>query len=798
MATKTPRKKPDDKKPAARKPAAKSGASKPTAKSGGARKPAAKKKTSKGKAGQGRGRRLAWLAAKLGLVGLALVLSYGIYIDGKISARLQQSLWQLPTQIYARPLVLEVGNWHPIRSVLAELEMLNYRKVADPQQPGEYSASSSRIEVYRRTFDHPDAYLPAQRFMLTFSGNTLKKVENLEQKTSIRGVMLDPLLLERVGNHEQERMLLRLEDTPELLLESLLLVEDRDFYHHDGVKPAAIARAALVNLKAGRTVQGGSTLTQQLVKNVFLSSEQTLVRKFNELFYAVLIDFRWSKDQILEAYLNEIYLGQNGARGVYGFGLASHFYFGKPINEISLSQQALLIALVKGPSFYDPWRNTERAWQRRDLVLQMLAESGVISGREYESAVNMPLGLIKRGEMNATTQPAFMGLVRREMKQSLGSRWSQYSGMRVFTSLDPVAQREAERSANHTLSRLEQQKDVAELQTAVVISDRETGAVRALLGDRNSRYAGFNRALNSSRSIGSMVKPAVFLTGYEQGYGLHSILDDEPLKIEMKKGEHWQPRNYDREFRGMVPAGEALSRSLNVPTVNLGMDVGLDRVIDNLHKLGVDKVDNQYPSLLLGAINLSPFQVAQMYQTLSRQGESLPLHSLQLVQSEEGEILYRSHHEARRVLDEKASYLTLYNMQQVTRNGTARRLAHSFPKVSLAGKTGTTDALRDSWYVGIDGQEVVTVWIGRDDNQSSALTGTSGAMTLYEEYKRNRQPQSLALNEPQGVQWAWFDPVNGNAMKKECSDSLEYLPYTGEVKPRGCITNIFRSIFKVN
>lgn len=731
--------KPSDKKSTATRKVAKKAPTKTT------KQPKAKRASAAGK-GRSRTRRVIFWGFKSLLAFSAIFILYGIYLDAKIQSRFAGPIWQVPAQIYARSLMLEPGMYLPHDKLMQELKLLNYLKVAQPAKPGQFSASADKIEIFRRSFDYLDGTEPASRLFLEFDDGHLTSIRDLQTREYLTSVNLDPMLLDTLqAPNQEDRILVQLQDYPQLLIETLLLVEDRNFYHHNGVSAIAIIRAAFANMNAGRTVQGGSTLTQQLVKNFFLTRQRSLWRKFNEAYMALLINYRLTKDEVLSAYLNEVYLGQNYSDGVYGFGLASYFYFGRPVAELSIDQVAYLVAAVKGPSFYDPWRYPERAQDRRDMILRLLAKNGQISTAEYRAAIARPLKVIPRGHMSVSKAPAFLSLMRRELQQKFGQELYDQSGLKIYTSLDPLAQQAAETAIQQSLPRLEQVHKVKGLETALVVTDRMYGRVTALVGGRNTQYAGFNRALDASRLIGSLVKPAVYLTAFEQGYELNSPLMDQPLQLHNQYGQNWQPKNYDRKYRGEVPLYQALMQSLNVPTVNLGMQLGVDTVTDSLHRLGVKKVDNQYPSMLLGAINMSPFQVSQMYQTLATQGEYHKLSSLIAVVDNEGDVVYRQERRGQSRFDAKDTDLTLYNMSLVAKKGTARRLSWQFPNIGFAGKTGTTDNLRDSWFVGMDNREVVTVWVGRDDNKPAELTGSSGALRVFGDYMKLRGPESLVL-----------------------------------------------------
>lgn len=785
----TPKKGPAKKAPAKKSPTAKS----PQAKSTKTRKPraAAKKRTpsKRGKANRGWLKILWSFTWKAGLAVAAILLFVGIYLDTVVKQRFEGQLFDLPTVVYARVLDLSPGTPISIQQVRNELDVLNYRKVSAPRHPGEYSSSSTKIELIRRPFEFVDGPEADRHVMLHFNGNELTRIQSLEKKGDMGYLRIEPKMLGMLEkSNDEQRLFLKRNQFPEVMVDALLVTEDRDFYQHDGVSPLAIARAMVVNVKAGRTVQGGSTLTQQLAKNLFLSSERTLWRKIREAYIALILDYRYSKDEILEAYLNEVYLGQNGGEAIHGFGLASRLYFGQPIQELRIDQLALLVGMVKGPSYYNPVRYPERAKTRRDLVLRLMMQQDILSASQYDAAASRDLD-IQDNPRIASRQPAYFQQVNIELKKFVGDRFEAQKGLRVFTSLDPVSQQELERSIARKVPQLAKTAG-NKLEAAAIAVDRNTGEIRAMVGGKRTGYDGFNRALNASRPIGSLVKPAVYLTALQQPdkYTLATTLMDTPLSLKGSKGSVWSPRNFDRKFRGEVPLYVALSKSYNVPTVRLGMQLGIDSVSNTIEKLGVDKSEiRPVPSMFLGSFSLTPFQVAQMYQTVTNSGRKAPLSALRSVVDSDGEVLYQSIPRVSQSVEQQAAWLTTYAMKRGVSEGTGRFLQSQFSWAGLAGKTGTSNDSRDSWFVGVDGREVTTIWLGRDDNKPTKLTGSSGALRVYADYLKQRGPEVLRLPWPNGIATANFVNTNSGALEFNCDGPVQ-LPVwdeRGDIK-KGC------------
>ncbi|MCW8889183.1 MAG: penicillin-binding protein 1B, partial [Sedimenticola sp.] len=683
-----------------------------------------------------RGRWGRWLSRLLALGFLfSLVLGvYLLYLDHTVRVKFEGKRWAVPARVYGRPLELYPGASLSPDQLVSELQQMGYQRSSYPKQPASWSRNKSRILIRSRSFTFWDGEQPGHFLDVRFSGN------QIDQLSEVGGGELALVRLEapEIGSiypaHNEDRVLVRRSELPALLVQALIVMEDRAFYEHSGVDPKAIARAIWANLRAGGVVQGGSTLTQQLVKNFYLTRERSLWRKLNEAAMALLLDAHYDKDDILGAYANEIYLGQDGGRAIHGFGLASHFYFNRSLGELNLSQMALLVAQVRGPSYYDPRRHPKRAKERRDLILSVMQEQGLISAKQAKAAQRAPLGVQQKGDGRGS-YPAFMDLVRRQLHRDYREEDLTSEGLRIFTTLDPWAQQQAEQAVADRLSRLEKMYRLpkGKLESAAILVDSESGEVRALVGGRSARYAGFNRALDAVRPIGSLVKPVVYLAALMRTdrYNLVTRLDDTPLSIKGKEGEPWMPENYDHVAHGKVPLHTALANSYNLATVRLGMDVGLKPIAQLLEQMGISRPIQQVPAMLLGSVSLSPLEVTQLYQTFAAGGFYSPLRAIRAVQSSSGEQLQRYPLTVRQAVPSGPVYLLNRNLQEVVRNGTAKRLASYVDNtLNVAGKTGTTDKLRDSWFAGFSGDKVAVVWVGRDDNKPAGLTGSTGALQV--------------------------------------------------------------------
>jgi penicillin-binding protein 1B len=725
--------------------------------------------------------------AMIVLCGIALV-----FVDIHIRQQFEGKRWAVPAKVFARPLELYASLPLSLDDLKIELRGLGYQFVSKVTQPGQAEFSTTKAIIYSRGFNFPDGNEHAQQLVLDFSNDQLTNISTY-QGNPIPLVRLEPILIGGIYPlNNEDRDLIQLQDAPQGLLDALIAIEDRDYYEHIGISPKGIARAMWINIKAGGFVQGGSTLTQQLIKNFYLNSDRNLARKLMEIPMAMLLELHYSKDEILEAYLNEIYVGQEGARAIHGFGLASNYYFAQPIQELKLHQLALLAGLVKGPSYYDPRRNPERSKRRRDLVLKVLNEQNSITDAQYKQATAMPLGIVKRASLLKGAYPAYLDLVKRQLRETYRDQDLNSEGLRVFTSLNPIAQNKAEAALVNTISKLEKRHGhrIKELQGSMVVTEPQTGEVIAIIGGRQTRYQGFNRALDAVRPIGSLVKPAVYLTAIEQGYTLISEVDDSPYTLTMQDGQVWSPENFEHQSHGMVPLHQAITHSYNLATARLGMDLGLDKVINTLQRLGVSRPMNAFPSLLLGAQGLSPMEVATMYQTIAANGFQMPLRSIRMVTDNAGQELSSYPFQLKQTVSSNSIHLLQYMMQETARSGTARSIYQHLPgNINAAGKTGTSDQQRDSWFAGFTGNRLAIVWLGQDDNASLPLTGASGALQAWISYMGSETLEPFVAASPEGIEYLWIDQQSGQLSAEHCTGAqqIPFLLGTGPTLAVDCV-----------
>lgn len=735
----------------------------------------------------------------------AYLFSLAKQIDTDIGQRLSSGVWDMPAQVYSRSWILEKGSPLSRDNVVRILKSTRYHESPSPGGPGEYSISKDGIEIYRREFVYADHSAAAGLYRITFSEGKITAISDESNRRNDAVLEIEPRLFSMMYSPGDEQRIFRpLVSFPKTLIDMLIATEDRSFWQHHGINVTAIARAFINNIRAGHTVEGGSTITQQVVKNLFLSRDKTYSRKIREILMALILEHKFSKDRILELYLNEVYLGQDGSQGIYGFPLASTYYFGRQVNELTLPQQAMLIGMAKGASLYNPWTHPENALLRRNVVLSAARTHGAIDEKSYQPALKSELRVQPKGAV-FIQHPAFMNLLKKEIRNSNGLNLNALSGARIFSTFDPVAQEDAEKTVIETVPRLAKRSGNKDLQAALVVVERLSGNISAIVGDRDVDYNGFNRATDSNRQIGSLVKPFVYLAALQSPelYGLNTWLEDEPVKIEVGRGQYWSPRNHNRTFSGRVMLVDALAHSVNVATVNLGMATGIDSVAGVLKKAGIpDGKISRSPSMLLGTLDMSPVELAGGYQTIANGGRYTGVNTLLSIQNRNGAVIYERPDSPEQVVPVQAAWLTLYAMQQSVKAGTSRKLGYGLKQYALAGKTGTSSNNRDSWFTGIDGGKVVLAWTGRDNNQPTRLWGASGSLLLARGFFDRNGVSALRPDKPDDIFDVNIDsggnidcssmqdadghpprrqlPVWGKSLSAVCSESGQFMPVSAQ------------------
>ncbi|WDE17006.1 penicillin-binding protein 1B [Acinetobacter schindleri] len=736
-------------------------------------------------------RGLGFIALIFSVLVISAFVAFSIYLirlDNIVRDKFEGQRWDIPAKVFARPMEIYVNAPVSQQDLQEELKLLGYKSAESYTKSGSYVTSGDTLYVHTRGFDFGDRVEPEQILKVSFNGEQINDVSATKPSTS--GIArLEPLLIGGIyPQHNEDRVLIKLNKVPKPLIEALISTEDRNFYHHHGVSPRGIARAVVSNITGGKR-QGGSTLTQQLVKNFYLSPERTLKRKVNEAFMAMLIELHYDKDEILEAYLNEVNLGQNGNYSINGYGLASQFYFGLPLRELNISQQAFLVGLVQGPSLYNPWRNPETAKRRRDIVLNNMLVMGYLTQKQYETEKARPLNVITKPTLGPARFPDFLDIVRRQLRTEYQEGDITNQGLRIFTTLDPLAQTRIQQSFKNTVANLSRSnpKRLKDLQGAVLVTHPENGELVAAVGSTQD-FTGFNRALDAKRQVGSLLKPVIYLTAIESNrYHWGSPIEDSELSIKTD-GKTWTPKNYSGRPHGVVPMSQALANSYNLSAVRLAQEFGMSTFINHLKKFGVTSDIPSYPSIYLGAVDMSPMEVMSLYGNFATGGFKYPVKAIRSVVDANGRLVDRYGLTVQPTIDPAYAYILNNGLQQVMSSGTGQSAYSTLPRnLGLAGKSGTTNDTRDSWFAGYSGNYLAVVWLGLDDNKITGLTGSSGALPVWTSVMKQLRQKPVNLHQPGEVQWQWVDRATGHLSAQGCEGAM-YIPLTRHSMPNQATT----------
>ena len=560
---------------------------------------------------------------------------------------------------------------------------------------------------------------------------------------------LDPILVAQFRGQEPiMQSELKIADIPVNCLNAVIAIEDNDFLDHSGVSYSGMARAFIKNIIKLRAAQGGSTITQQLVKNYFLTPEKTLQRKLKELYLATQVETEWTKDEILETYLNIIYMGQTGAFQVRGFGSAASVYFNKNIQNLELHECALLAAIINNPALNNPWKKADKAISRRHLVLTKMKDLHLISEAEFTTADKAPLPPLHT--MKAVeTAPYFFDAVRQQMQQ-LGI---SPEGARIETSLDLDAQLRAQNALQKQINDLEQKrKNISKnkekgfrLEGLVASSENSTGLVNVFVGGQSYRQTQFNRALDSHRQIGSLIKPFVYLSALLYGFQNESTsvnplttISDGPFEWKYDK-KSWSPTNYEKKFNGDIPLYFGLKESLNSATAQVAQKVGIEKIIDLVHQIGFTSKMDPVPSTSLGATEHYPLEILEAYQTLARFGQYMKSSFIERIEDRDGHTVFEFKPQAHTQIDGTTTAVLVGMMKETLRSGTAKSSKALGWKAPAAGKTGTTSDNKDAWFSGFTPFQTTIAWLGYDQSLSSQLTGGSGSVPIWVELMKGYQ-----------------------------------------------------------
>ncbi len=731
---------------------------------------------------------LKWLI----LLALLASIPFSVWIwwlDKQVVARFEGQKWQVPSEVFSAPLVLQDGAPWRKQDLEAVLSDYGYRFGKNSQKEGWAARSQTKVSAHLRDYTDHTGYHPASRRVFSFD-NGLLQIQDVSGKR-YRTAVLEPQKIGYLyGGNTENRDILVYEQIPKSLINILTATEDRDFFEHFGISLTGIARAAFVNLSSGSRRQGGSTLTQQLVKNMFLTSERTYSRKVTEVFMALLLEYRYSKEQIITAYVNEVYLAQEGDSALHGFAAASEYFYGRPLNELNLDEQALLVGMVKGPSLYNPRRNPERAKQRRNVVLDLLFEQGRLTQPQVAALKKQPLRIATEGKRRSAFGD-YLDLVSMQLERDFDQAALATKNLKIYTALDIRAQKAALDAMHDRVALLVKQRSgLKGLQGAMVVTDRHSGQVRAVVGSSDKLYSGFNRALGAVRPIGSLAKPPIYLTAIASGrYTWWDKLKDEPKRFKVGNSV-WEPQNYSRTAHGEVHMYEALAKSYNLATIDLASSLGFDRVAQTLRDLGVKRSFTMYPSVALGSLELSPFEVARLYQPLASTGDSAELGVVLSVMDQNGKVLKRFDQSTDVPFTKQALSVTLAGMTKSPEIGTAQAAQAQLPWLRFAAKTGTTNDQRDSWFVGITDDFLSTIWLGQDDNSPMNITGSSGAQWVWIDFAKALPQRSLPKTLPEGAGYYQVTLDDFEIAADRCRDKIE-LPFIEGTQPRSSTSCIW-------
>ncbi len=718
------------------------------------------------------------------IIFLVISIAYVSILDSKVVNKLDGVLWTVPAKVYARPLELAEGGKINVDVLKKELEILSYELTKGiPDTPGEFSQSQRSVNIFIRGFGSQEPGL----YRLKIEND---KIDSIKRKDgiSIDLIQLEPLSIGGMfPSHLQDRILLNFSQVPKDLEEMILVVEDRNFYSHKGISLRSIMRAFIKNTRALGIEEGGSTITQQLAKSLFFSPEQTIRRKIKEAIAALLIEIHYSKQEILLAYINDVFIAQSGRRAIHGFGLASQFFFGTDLKNLSLDQKALLVGMLKGPSLYSPINNPDRAKTRRDLVLSLIKNDSLITEEEYLDLKGRSLKVIPPSFKSLSKYPAFNDIVTLDLRKNFDDSDLRTKGLKIITNLDPVVQDYLEESIKDTKLKLKRRygSQLNGLEGAGIVIDSFSGEVVAAIGSTKPNNYGFNRAINAVRPIGSLVKPFIYLSALQHysKYNLSTLLDDSKLSVSLPGGKLWEPNNFDKKFHGNIPLHVALSESYNVATTRLGMDLGYSVVQETFTKLGIKKKIPKYPSIFVGSFEMTPLEAIQAYQTIASEGFYSPLNSIRTVESSEDVLSLSYPYKVEQRFRPEPIYLLKFVLKQTFISGTARGFSSRvIEKWKTGGKTGTSDDQRDSWFVGYAGNYLMVVWLGFDDNRKSPLTGRTGALQVWKNFMSRLDPIAYEVRKPSRIRYEWVDTKDGLLSGERCKGSI-LIPFVEGTEP---------------
>ena len=749
-------------------------------------------------------------ALKFVFIGLVLLIAAGVvsgglylkHLEGIVAAKFEGPKWQFPSKIYSDSFLLYDGMSLRIEDLREKLRRLGYRESRNlPDIKGEYRLLSKEgiLEIYLHDFVYPTEHFIGFPVRIALLGTAVSKMENMRDGQELFSLELEPELVTGLYNRVwEERRLVKLADVPPLLVRAILAIEDERFYRHHGVDPVAIVRAFWVNLRSGGVVQGGSTLTQQLMKNFFLDDERTFQRKIKEALMALIAERRYSKNEILENYLNEIYLGQKGTQGIFGVWEASQFYFSKEPRDLTIGQMALLAGLIRAPNRYSPYRSVEAAIRRRNIVLSKMLEEKFITRAQYEKARRE---FVPRRDLIKVTNdaPYYVDFLKRELAENYSNAILTGEGFRIFTSLDLHLQKMADKALADGLKRLEagypklrKKGEEDRLEGAIVVIKPQTGEIKAMVGGRDYQKSQFNRVFQAMRQPGSTFKPFTYLAALMYGTGEGgkkftpvTSVEDSPFTWSYE-GQQWTPHNYKDEYFGRVTFRTALEKSLNSATVRIAREIGIDKIRDLAYRLGIQTPLPALPSLVLGGVEVSPLELATAFSTLANNGVRTQPLAVKHVMDQKGAVLERRDIQVKKVISPQMAFMINYLLQGVLDRGTGHEARVQGFERPAAGKTGTTNDLKDAWFVGYTPELLAVVWVGFDNQTQLGLSGAQAALPIWTDFMKRATAGTPVsdFTPPPGVTMIDIDPLSGYRATPYCPRIMREAFIEGE-EPSG-------------
>jgi penicillin-binding protein 1B len=714
---------------------------------------------------------------------VVLVFTLQLYFSCRniVDAHLKTDRWSLPSTIYADAPMLYEGM--PLKQawLVEYLQRLNYQKTEDASpEIAQFAVLKNGIAFRKRALFKTQSAIPP--VLVQFDKDGISKIINITGKDELAAFELEPAAISSLfGSEWEKRTLIQFNELPKHLTQAVVSIEDRRFYQHGGIDFKAIVRAIVNDVMGRKQLQGGSTITQQLVKNFYLTPARTIRRKLSEAMMAWIMERRQTKNEILEMYLNEIYLGQRGAMSINGVGEASLLFFRKDVTHITVPEAAMLAGLIQAPNYYNPYKNPSQARSRRDTVLLAMKNTGALSDEEYEKYVKVPM-VVHPFDARINLAPYFGDVVKSQLLDKYKEEMIYTQNLHIFTTLDLDMQRYAEESLSKGLDDIDKlrfKRTKQNAQGCLIAIEPQTGYIRAFIGGRSYSKSQFDRISSANRQPGSVFKPVVYATALEQAFAQKSrvytpatIVVDEPWTLHYAN-QTWEPKNYDGQYHGSTTLRNALAQSMNVATAKLAMDVGLKEIAGLGKKLGFESV-KPYPSLALGAFEVSPWQVATAFTVFANGGVKTELRTVKKVTGADGKTLERSQIEVEKVLHPQTAYILTDMMETVISSGTGapvRRWGFTRP---AAGKTGTTDEYRDAWFVGYTPNLLCVVWTGYDDNTPIKMTGAQAALPIWVQFMK-KATQNLPAEDfasPQGVVIAMIDPMTGQLATEDCPSAV--------------------------